>query len=71
MAKIRRTLYELYKGGKAYLPKKKKKKKAKKTESVYFRGIKRESTESRLKRSGLSQAEIDRFKGKKYKRSKK
>jgi hypothetical protein len=41
-------------------------------ESVYFRGIKRETPESRLAKAGLSQAEINKFKGKssKYKRSK-
>ena len=44
----------------------------KKTESVYFKGIKRETVESRLKRSGLSDKEIARMGGKssKYNRSK-
>jgi len=35
----------------------------KETESVYFKGIKRETTKSRLKRAGLSDAEIKRMGG--------
>jgi len=44
----------------------------KKTESIYFRGIKRESYESQMARAGMTKAEIDKFKGKssKYSRSK-
>jgi hypothetical protein len=40
-------------------------------ESVYFRGTKRQTTESRLKKAGLSDAEIERMGGRKskYKRS--
>jgi len=46
--------------------------KSKKSESVYFKGIKRETTASRLKRSGLSDAELERMGAKrsKYKRKK-
>jgi len=50
----------LAKGGK---PIKFKDYKHKETESVYFKGTKRETTKSRLKRAGLSDAEIKRMGG--------
>ena len=56
MANIRRTLYELVKGKKAYLKKKKKKvkKATKKADSVYFKGIKRkQSYEDQLRAAGI------------------
>ena len=41
-------------------------------ESVYFKGLKRESYESQMARAGMTKDEIDRLKGKssKYSRSK-
>jgi len=47
--------------GKKYLASKKKKKGNK--EDVYFKGIKRESVESRLKKAGLSEADLRSLRG--------
>lgn len=49
--------------GKKYLADKKKKKKDNR-EDVYFRGNKRESMESRLKKAGLSEEDLRSFRGK-------
>lgn len=56
MAKIRRTLYELYKGKNAYLKKDKKKE---------MTTARTQGVSDQLKKAGLSQSDIDRLRGKK------
>ena len=67
MAKKRPKKYGRHsKAGYAYLMEEKRKK-----EPAYFRGIKRDSTETQLRRQGLTEKEIASFSGSKLKRKKK
>lgn len=63
LAKLKRTAKELLLGEKTYLPKKKKVKKAKKSKPE-FKTVRTSAVERRLSASGMTEAEIQRLRGK-------